>query len=311
MKKIINSVVFILILILILVLLGFILSPDFLSKNNIVDKKSDINTRLANEVDNSLDIIILGDSESYTSISPMELWKNYGYTSYNFGQVGATLSDVKEAYINIATKQKPAIVLLETNCLYRSDIRNNEAGNMISRVIYNIFPVTKYHDNWKIPFEDKKKGNFKGFTISTTIDPCDNKDYMIATDKEDAILSDNIDTLNDINKLCKENNARLILYSAPSPGNYNYLKHNALEKVANELGVEYIDLNLCNNDIKIDYTTDTRDGGDHLNVYGSIKVSDYIGKYLHDNYSMLDRRNDDIADSFNKMLIDYNKELND
>lgn len=311
MKKIVDIVVFLAILIVILVVLGFVLSPDFMSKNNAIDKKSDINTRLANEIDNSLDIIILGDSESYTSISPMELWKDYGYISYNFGQVGATLSDVKEALISILSKQKPKILLLETNCLYRSDIRNNEASNLISRIIYRMVPVTKYHDNWKIPFQDMKKGNYKGFTISKTIDPCDNKTYMIPSDQVDEIVNDNIYTINEINDICKDNNVSLILYSSISPPNYNYAKHNSISKLAKDLGVIYIDLNLLNDEIKIDFTTDTRDGGDHLNVYGAIKSSGYIGRYLHDNMNLIDRRNTDVAESFDKMLIDYNKELID
>ena len=311
MKKIVSGIAFFIILILILLVLGYVLSPDFLSKNDIVDKKGDVNSRLDREEPDSLDVIILGDSESYTSISPMELWRNYGYASYNFGQVGATLSDVKEAYRTITSKQQPKIVLLETNALYRGDTRNDEANNFITRTIYKVLPVTKYHDNWKVPFQDRREGNYKGFTISHTVDPCENTDYMIPTDKEENIISDNNKTLEEINDLCRKNNATLILYSAPSPPNYNYAKHNALSKLAKELGVEYIDLNLANDEMKIDYTTDTRDGGDHLNVYGAIKATGYIGRWLNERYELPDRRLTDIAPSWNDLLNEYTKEINE
>ena len=35
------------------------------------------------EEENTIDTIIIGNSEAYSSIIPMELWKDYGYTSYN------------------------------------------------------------------------------------------------------------------------------------------------------------------------------------------------------------------------------------
>ena len=44
--------------------------------------------------------------------------------------------------------------------------------------------------------------------------------------------------------LCQEKGAELILVSVPSPDNWNYEKHNAVEQYAAEYGVKYIDLNL-------------------------------------------------------------------
>ncbi|MCR4610934.1 MAG: hypothetical protein K5644_03450 [Lachnospiraceae bacterium] len=309
MKKILSATIFFLILIIILVGLGFLLSPNYLFKNQMVNKKSDISTKLAKEEPYTIDIIVLGDSESYTSISPPELWRDYGYASYNCGGIGATLTDIQDVYQAVLSNQQPKIVLFETNALYRVDGRRKEADNFISDIMHKILPVTKYHDNWKMLFQDTRKGYYKGFTISHTIDPCDNKEYMIMTDDVENVINDNYDTLKDIYKLCKENGASLVLYSAHSQTNYNYAKHNGLNKIAKELNVDYIDMNLLNDDIKIDYTTDTRDRGDHLNVYGASKSTAYIGKYINDNYNITDRRNTNIAKSWDEMLDEYNKEL--
>ncbi len=308
MKKIISGIAFFLILIAVLIGLGFLLSPEYLLKDYVVDSKSDVSSKLAKEEPYSLDIIVLGDSESYTSISPPELWRDYGYTSYNFGLIGAKLSDIKEAYQTILSSQQPKIVLFETNSLYRVDTGQAEADNFISDLIHKIFPVTAYHDNWKLLFQDTRTGYYKGFTVSHTVDPVENKEYMIPTNDEDNVIEDNRKTLEEINEMCKASSGKLILYSAPSQSNYNYAKHNALSKLAKELNIDYVDMNLVGDEIGIDYTTDTRDGGDHLNVYGASKSTAYIGKYLNDNYDIQDRRNESLTTAWNNMLSEYEAE---
>ncbi len=308
MKKVVSGLIFFIILIAVLSGLGFLLSPDYLFKDYVAESKSEVSTKLAKEEPCSLDVIVLGDSESYTSISPPKLWRDYGYTTYNFGLIGAKLSDIKEAYKTILSSQQPKVVLFETNSLYRVDNGQAEADNIITDLIHKVFPVTMYHDNWKMLFQDTRKGYYKGFTVSHTIDPAENKEYMIPSDEEDNVISDNLETLKEINEMCRESGGTLILYSAPSRSNYNFPKHNALSKIAKELGVDYVDMNLAGDEIGIDYTTDTRDGGDHLNVYGATKSTAYIGKYLHDRYNISDRRNTDIAPEWNEMLREYENE---
>ena len=45
------------------------------------------------EQKDSIDMLVLGDSESMTSISPMELWKSVGITSYVCGQSAQRISE--------------------------------------------------------------------------------------------------------------------------------------------------------------------------------------------------------------------------
>ena len=57
------------------------------------------------------------------------------------------------------------------------------------------------------------------------------------------------------------------------------------------MGVTYIDLNYMQEEVPIDWMTDTFDGGDHLNYDGAKKVSAYLGKYLNETGLFEDKRN--------------------
>ena len=58
----------------------------------------------------------------------------------------------------------------------------------------------------------------------------------------------------------------------------------AVQKLADENESPYLDLNLYREETGIDWTTDTPDKGEHLNVLGCKKASSFFGEYLKDNY---------------------------
>lgn len=82
MKKIILKIIFFF-LILLLLLIG--LSCIFHPKNNTAEAGMEINgaTQILGEKENTIDIIVLGNSEAFTSIIPMKLWEDKRlYMSY-------------------------------------------------------------------------------------------------------------------------------------------------------------------------------------------------------------------------------------
>ena len=64
-----------------------------------------------------------------------------------------------------------------------------------------------------------------------------------------------------------------------------------MAELAEKNKIVYLDLNLVE-EIGINWKTDTKDAGDHLNFAGAKKVTKYIGKYLNEKFQLTDHRGD-------------------
>ena len=107
-RRIKNLCRFGVILALILILLS-----NFLMVGNLLDG---IRIRgFYMEPKNSLDVVTLGASETYTSISPGLLWKDYGFTSYNYSIAGNPISLMKTQIKEVLKHQNPRIIVIEVN----------------------------------------------------------------------------------------------------------------------------------------------------------------------------------------------------
>ena len=115
--------------------------------------------------------------------------------------------------------------------------------------------------------------------------------------------------MNNIINLCKKNHIELILVSTPSISNWTYARHNGIQKLADQNGLTYIDMNLMQDQLEIDWETDTRDKGDHLNYSGAVKVTDWLGTYFKQCGEFTDHRQDAAYQSWNKDLKRYEKKV--
>ena len=89
-----------------------------------------------------------------------------------------------------------------------------------------------------------------------------------------------------------------MLIKAPSRYPYWYNEYDAqVAEYAREHGLVYADLRKAEEEIGLDFSTDTYDGGLHLNFAGAEKNSRYFAKLLKKNYELTDFRGDPLYDA--------------
>lgn len=100
--------------------------------------------------------------------------------------------------------------------------------------------------------------------------------------------------LDKLTKLCKINNIELVLIKAPSLYPYWYDQwERQIEKYAEDNGLLYINFLELANEIGLDFSKDTYDGGLHMNLSGAEKITKYFGQILMEETDLRDRRSEE------------------
>ena len=286
MKNFAKTAVRILCFALVLLVLLFSASLLFEPKSNT--KEGGMLDSTANgilsEPKNTIDVLIIGDSEAYSAFIPLKIWKDHGFTSYVCATSAQILCYSYEFLEKTFQNQSPKVVMLETNAIYRSFTYSDVVLQKLSEKL----SVFRYHNRWKtLKFRDLTFGVDlsntevnKGYIFSNKVSPANPKGYMRPTEMKENFPEKNRVYVEKIKKLCEQKGAKLVLVSTPSVKNWNMRKHNAINELSNRLGCDYVDMNMPKNKIHIDWASDTRDRGDHMNFDGAKKVSAFLGGYF-------------------------------
>ena len=315
--------------IVIIVLVGticFLNIPHLFEKEANVEKKSYVvnatekeepqakmGTSEENATSSSIDAFLIGNSNLYSGYNALQLYGDTGILSY--GSAGPRLTMYVSYYMfkEMLTVHKPKVLILETDNFYEK----NESNDLESAQLFayqNMYPVFKDTTRWS-EFQDKSytkpegkydRAALHGLLFSRKKAAYTKGVYMNQTDERQERNDYNKGYLHQIVNLAKENNVKVIFLSIPCATSWNYKKHNAVQDFANEYQIPFLDLNLDADKIQLDWSSDTRDNGQHLNLNGASKVTTYLGKYLKEEYNLPDCRNNVL---FSQWGTDYENYL--
>lgn len=281
-------------------------------KGYVADRDARI-AGITTEEPGQIDVLNVGDSVCNVSMTPLELFRDYGYTAYNMGR---DLQKPMESYfyIKIARRKQPVkVVLWEAHNLFRDQNIFDFGGSAVSEYFKYRYDFIKYHYIWKNWIDGPGiRKYFKGYLVNEAVKPYTGGDYYYWSDEEIYPIHSREKMLFKATlRYCRKRNIKLVLYSGASSFCYDIRMHNAVAQFAQECGVDYLDANYDRDKIQIDWSNDTFDGGDHLNLYGCRKMTKYLGDYLRDECELTDHRGDTAYQSWYDLLPAYEQELID
>ena len=258
----------------------------------------------------TIDVVCFGSSHMYCSINPIVLEKKYGISAY---VLATQQQPVKASYyymLQALKNQSPKVFIFET-FMVNWDKKNltdaiiadaTEPLPMSLNKLQMIADLTegrepkipyfltlfKYHDRWKelqrqdFTFERKEMSDAtKGYVYLEDATPV-TKNLFDQPPVINDICSEDLEYLEKMVALCRENNIQLILLYAPfSMDESNYNTCYTVEHFADEHELDFINGYELITTIDFDFDKDFYDVG-HMNCNGSSKLTEYVGNYLID-----------------------------
>lgn len=334
-KRIISVIAVLLILILLLYLATLILMPKYMS----VSKEGALISEYYTEADlgNTHQVIFVGDCEVYESFVPPVLWDEYGITSYIRGSAQQLIWQSYYLLEETFEYESPDVVVFNVLSMKYGEPQNEAYNRMtLDKMRWSkikadaikasmteeenfasyIFPLLRFHSRWnELSAEDfrymfkRDKVSHNGYLMQTSVVPKESD--RTGEELMDYTLPEiGFEYLDKMKKLCEENGAELVLIKSPT-NSWKFWWYDEwdrqIEAYAEKNGLDYYNF-IDEEDIGLDWSRDTYDGGIHLNVYGAEKMTLYFGKILSEVYGVEDLRTDDgISGVWDKKYDDYIK----
>ena len=265
-----------------------------------------------------IDALFFGNSHAHCTVDHGYLWDHYGIAGYTMSagaqNFAGTYYFVKEAL----RVQKPQVIAVEVYGATGGDIGNSEYDvyknnlgmawslpsfaytgyladdmRMDSSWRWQVFlklPIvhSRYAELGRSDFQDDMpfmRGYRGSFDVTVMETPAWEDDQTIA-----ALNEEKEKYLQDILDMAREKGVKVLLFAAPYDlTQEEQEQYNRIAELADENGVPFLNFNHMYQEIGHDYQTDMRETS-HVNNYGADKVTEYLARFLKDQYALPDRR---------------------
>ncbi len=314
MKKVLIVIIELLVFVTIFAFLNRLVAPKYTSSLVEGSLTSDYYKSGFNH-----DVLIFGDCEVYSNISPDIMFENEGILVYNRSNAQQMMWQSYYLLEEALTYETPKVVMLSVGGLRNGVNEIDEAYNRLAidkmkwssykvdmiresmkkdeSIASYIFPIIRYHsrvdqltgEDLKYLF-DQPVVNYSGYIINTDVVPYTS--FPVKRELSDYRFDEKSVTFMDrFVHLCKDKGINIILFKAPGLYPYWYDEwDNWVDSYAKDNGIVYLNYNLMN--IGLDYSKDSYDGGMHLNYNGAYKLSTYMSTQLANLYNLTSHKGD-------------------
>lgn len=281
------------------------------------------------------DVVMIGDCEAYSTFVPPVLYEKYGIRSFVRGSPSQSVAQSYFLLCETLKYEKPRAVVFSVYALSKEEkppepynrmtldgMRMSREKVLAVRASMNggesmasyFLPLLRFHSRiFELEGEDLKHMfdhptvSHNGYFLETAVVP---GGELSEDDGEGgSIPSENLAYLEAMADVCRESGVELILVKTPiSSWRYPWFENTDcdLARFAESKNLSYYNLIEVADEIGIDMSRDTYDGGLHLNVYGAEKVTAFFGAILRDNHGIEGERDD----AWNEKVKRYHEERN-
>ena len=277
------------------------------------------------------DVLFLGNSHAVNAAYPMELWRDYGITSYNLSGYGDTVPVSYWVLMNALDQgARPSVVVVDVDDIGRRNKTSESSGDVHTALDWLPLTLTKaraiedlmsdpnaeandgevrryvdikweyyftlgaYHERWQhLTQADFSREADLNMGADMSVEVAAPRDYDVVDVQgwEDNHLPGFV-YLRRIVEECQARGIDVLLTFMPFPVTLDAQDPIAgVQYIEQDYGLHFIDF--VSMDSVVDYGTDCYDSYSHLNPSGARKVTDYLGQVLRERYGVADHRGDE------------------
>ncbi len=263
------------------------------------------------------DVFFMGTSHMMDAVYPIELWRDYGFTSYNLGNTAEPMDNTYWTLRLALKHHTPKAVVIDMAYLDRVQTTQMHTYQFAHgyldeipmsldkiRAVWALFPEGKraefvfplalYHTRWEELFGAPVEANTNAvpcmFGAELRVGRSEPAPYVRTQAMAQSELPGE-QALRDIVELCCQRGIMPVLTAIPYPADEaQQMAINRAQLLSDELGVPFV--NLFDVEGLVDFETDCYDPASHLNPDGAAKVTAYLGAWLKEHCALEDRRGD-------------------
>lgn len=288
-----------------------ILKPKYFFASASQSPETEMWKAFYEEPENSIDVVFLGSSHIYNGVNPIVFYEETGLTGFD---LSSSSQDIPTGYFYLKEAleyQTPKYVLLDAYGILNKAFENEAAYKRSLddmrwsavkieairewqkylegvRILPRIFTIMDYHSRWdSLSEEDFSERGFitnrNGYCPVFTADESVLHNTFDAHTNEPEIDEVTRRYITKMADLCESNDIKLCLISVPDT-EWTKGDNTAIQKLANELSVPFLDYNTEEFFSKIGIT-DAEDwmNPGHLNSYGAEKFTTFLAENLYEN----------------------------